>query len=130
MPRRRQHGRAASQALAERRGDDAVPQGPTPTEETLTVDALLRVAERGALLGGLALMAWGIAHLLCPTAFELVNGWPSKPHSRPHAYQREHRSRPRLGAAQCSYSSSHRGRHSCLTYLNASLLCRQRLLRN
>jgi hypothetical protein len=24
-------------------------------------------------VGGLALMAWGIAHLLCPTAFELVN---------------------------------------------------------
>jgi hypothetical protein len=28
------------------------------------------------------------------------------------------------------HSSSHRGRHSCLTYFNASLLCRQRLLRN
>jgi len=35
-----------------------------------------------------------------------------------------------LALLNASYSSSHRGRHSCLTYFNASLLCRQRLLRN
>jgi hypothetical protein len=36
-----------------------------------------------------------------------------------------------LGLALLSaHIRSHRGRHSCLTYFNASLLCRQRLLRN
>lgn len=88
-------------------------------------------SERWALLGGLALSASGIAHLLCPRAFEAVNRLAFKDRIRAHVLINgsieaglglallNSRSRRAAVAATVAY----------LSYFNASLLCRQRVLR-
>jgi uncharacterized membrane protein len=88
-------------------------------------------SERWALLAGLALSASGIAHLLCPRAFETVNQMAFKEHVRTHVLINgsveaglgfallSSRIRPAAVAATAAY----------LTYFVASLLSRQRFFR-
>ena len=88
-------------------------------------------SERWALLVGSALTASGIAHLLCPRAFESVNRMAFKDRIRAHVLINgsietglglallSSRTRPAAGMTTIAY----------LTYFNGSLLRRQRVLR-
>ena len=89
-------------------------------------------SEQWALFGGLALTVSGVAHLVCPPAFEPVNRLAFKNNIRAHvlingsieaalglALLNSRTRRPAL-AATLAY----------LTYFNASLLRRQRALAN
>jgi uncharacterized membrane protein len=88
-------------------------------------------SEKWALLAGFALSASGIAHLLCPRAFETVNRMAFKGHIRAHVLINGSieaglglallnlRTRRAAVAATVAY----------LTYFNASLLGRQRFFR-
>ena len=91
-----------------------------------------KLSERWALFGGLALTLSGVAHLVCPPAFEAVNRLAFKDNIRAHvlingsieaalglALLNSRTRRPAL-AATLAY----------LTYFNASLLHRQRALAN
>lgn len=83
------------------------------------------------LLGGSALAVSGVAHLLCPRAFEPVNRMAFKDRIRGHVLINggietvlglallNIRTRQIAVTATAAY----------LTYFNASLLCRQRVLR-
>ena len=89
-------------------------------------------SERWALFGGLALSASGIAHLLRPRAFESVNRMAFEDRIRAHVLINgsieaglglallNPRTRRAALAATVAY----------LTYFNASLLHRQRVLHN
>lgn len=91
-----------------------------------------RQSERWALFGGLALMASGTAHLLRPSAFESVNRMAFKDRIRTHVLINgsieaglgfallSSRTRRAAMAATLAY----------LTYFNASLLSKQRVLRS
>lgn len=93
--------------------------------------SMRRQSEKWALLAGFALSASGIAHLLCPRAFETVNRMAFKGHIRAHVLINGSieaglglallnlRTRRAAVAATVAY----------LTYFNASLLGRQRFLR-
>ena len=89
-------------------------------------------SEKWAFFGGSALTASGIAHLLRPRAFESVNRMAFKNHIRAHVLINgsietglglallNTRTRRAAQVATIAY----------LTYFNASLLYRQRLLRS
>ncbi|OBF26038.1 hypothetical protein A5724_32585 [Mycobacterium sp. ACS1612] len=89
-------------------------------------------SDRWAVFGGLALMASGIAHLLRPSAFESVNRMAFNDRIRAHVLINgsieaglgfallSSRTRRAAMAATLAY----------LTYFNASLLYRQRILAN
>ncbi|MFG1929224.1 hypothetical protein ACGFK1_01010 [Mycobacterium sp. NPDC048908] len=91
-----------------------------------------KASERWALFGGLALTVSGIAHLLCPAAFEPVNRLAFKDNIRAHVLINgsieaalgiallNSRTRQAALAATLAY----------LTYFNASLLYTQRILAN
>ncbi len=91
-----------------------------------------RQSERWALFGGVSLMASGTAHLLRPSAFESINRMAFKDRIRTHVLINgsieaglgfallSSRTRRVAMAATLAY----------LTYFNASLLYRQRVLRN
>jgi uncharacterized membrane protein len=89
-------------------------------------------SQRWALFGGRALTMSGVAHLVCPPAFEPVNRLAFKDNIRAHVLINgsieaalglallNARTRPAALAATLAY----------LTYFNASLLYRQRIVAN
>ena len=91
-----------------------------------------KLSERWALFGGLALTVSGVAHLVCPPAFEPVNRLAFKDNIRAHVLINgsieaalglallNSRTRRAALAATLAY----------LTYFNASLLHAQRILAN
>lgn len=87
---------------------------------------------RWVLLGGLALTTSGIAHLLCPRAFESVNRMAFKNRIRAHVLING-TIEAGLGLAPL-HSGSRRAALAAtiayLTYFNAHLAYRQRVLRS